>query len=204
MSPERPLLRLAVAEYRKQGLGALLRTLRRQLWRREKFGIYAADVKSIIASGGTVPELEIKTATSDDLQRWRKDDRLWAIELWWNQLYAVKQAYLGYLDGDPVHISWVFYPTDRNKYFPLEPAEAMIGPCLTYPWARGRGIYPAAIRRITSELAAQGINRVYMVVEENNVASIKGVMKAGLEHTGDVIITGLAGKTRTRLHGAIR
>lgn len=200
MSNSSLLFKLALAEARHHGIGALLRTLRRQIWRREEYGIYAATVNTITATVTRNPAVQIQLATSDDLEAWRSDKRLWAVELWWDRLHGARRAYLGLLDDDPVHIAWVFGPHEPNKYFELNDHEAMIGPCLTYPWARGKGVYPSMIAAISEILADEGIEQIYMLVEKRNTASIRGVEKAGLRHNGRVSFLRIGPLRRRRVH----
>ena len=58
-----------------------------------------------------------------------------------------------------------------------------IGPCITAREFRGQGIYPKVLNHITSSF---GNNETifYMIVEENNLSSIKGIEKAGFKRCG--------------------
>lgn len=56
-----------------------------------------------------------------------------------------------------------------------------IGPCMTPPEHRGNGYYPLLIKHIAS--LYRGVD-CYMFVHESNIASIKGIEKAGFERIG--------------------
>lgn len=62
----------------------------------------------------------------------------------------------------------------------LENAEVEITACVTVPQLRGRGIYPAANRRIWREAAALSIRRIYMNTMLKNTASQRVIEKEGL------------------------
>ena len=53
-----------------------------------------------------------------------------------------------------------------------------IGPCLTLEEYRGNGFYPLLLSYIIKKNVDKDF---YMIVDENNIASIKGVKKAGFE-----------------------
>jgi RimJ/RimL family protein N-acetyltransferase len=63
-----------------------------------------------------------------------------------------------------------------------------IGPCFTYPEFRGRGIYVKVIKSICSQI---GNNKTvfYMIVDKNNIASVKGIEKAGFRKYGEVKVS---------------
>ncbi len=77
-------------------------------------------------------------------------------------------------DGErTVHTSYV---VPRCKKFAfLEGEDYEIGPCATETSHRGKGIYPAVLYKIVA--AREGT--AYMVIEEDNFSSIRGVTKAG-------------------------
>lgn len=63
-----------------------------------------------------------------------------------------------------------------------------IGPCFTYPQYRGNGIYPSVLRSICNSIGNDNTT-FYMIVDETNIASIKGIEKAGFKKCGIVKVT---------------
>lgn len=90
-------------------------------------------------------------------------------------------------DGDElIHTSYVI-PKCRKFPF-LGKDDYEIGPCFTSPYHRGKGIYPAVLRKICHSIGTE--NTVfYMIVDENNQPSIKGIEKAGFVRCGTVRVT---------------
>ena len=78
--------------------------------------------------------------------------------------------------GEIVHESIVIH---RCYKFPfLKGNDIQIGPCKTNREYRGRGIYPKVLQYIIDNELGLG-DCAYMIIEENNVSSIRGVEKAG-------------------------
>ncbi|MGJ8593524.1 MAG: hypothetical protein ACSHXF_13315 [Aquaticitalea sp.] len=55
----------------------------------------------------------------------------------------------------------------------------VIGDCFTDNNYRGQSIYPIVINRIAKDELQNGTNEVFVVVNRNNISSIKGIEKAG-------------------------
>lgn len=84
-------------------------------------------------------------------------------------------------DGTIMHISRIM---GKCLKFPfLAKTSVEIGPCVTYPNFRGRGIYPAVLRHIR---ASGWYKDYYMFISEDNTSSIRGVEKAGFVKIGAV------------------
>ncbi|MBE6941078.1 MAG: GNAT family N-acetyltransferase [Ruminococcaceae bacterium] len=86
-------------------------------------------------------------------------------------------------DGSVMHTSYV---VPRCMKFPfLRKGDLEIGPCATLPEYRGRGIYPAVLRHICKTFANED-TVFYMIVNDQNIPSIRGIEKAGFELCGTV------------------
>lgn len=72
-------------------------------------------------------------------------------------------------------VSWIpiFSFMPKNGYH--------IGPCNTVPKERGKGYYPYLLSRIIDDAPTEDY---YMIVDESNTSSIRGVIKAGFEEIG--------------------
>ncbi len=109
------------------------------------------------------------------------------------QISALGKARVFYVtDGEKlVHTSMVI--PKCGKFTFMNEADYEIGPCLTYPEYRGKGIYPAVINHICNSIGRDG-TLFYMIVDETNTASIKGIEKAKFERCGSVDVTGITKK----------
>ena len=97
-------------------------------------------------------------------------------------------CYCGVLAGVLVHCSWVqksgSHPvTSAGLVENILPGEFWIYNCSTVEWARGRNIYPCTLGMIVADFVRQGFRtaRIYTTVE--NVASQKGIVRAGFSLT---------------------
>jgi ribosomal protein S18 acetylase RimI-like enzyme len=86
-----------------------------------------------------------------------------------------------------VHATWVTtsaaWTRELGGYLVVPPGDAYVYESFTRPDARGRGIYPLALAEICRELAAEGIERVWVGVEEDNEPSIRAVTKTGFRES---------------------
>lgn len=69
--------------------------------------------------------------------------------------------------------------------FDPPPAEAYLYDFATVPDYRGRGFYPALLRFILTDLAAQGVNRAWIGTEPGNDTSARSIKRAGFTKVAD-------------------
>jgi hypothetical protein len=90
-------------------------------------------------------------------------------------------------DGKPCFMQWVILPADNerlratfgNLYPTLGPDEALLEGAFTPDTSRGLGVMSAAMAQIAARAAEGGARWVITFVDENNVASVKGCLRAG-------------------------
>jgi len=96
------------------------------------------------------------------------------------------RGYLAYLDGKCVHRSWVIQnPGERvrvHRYlgFRLRNNEVYIHYCETSKNARGKNIYPAVLNKIAEDYPDK---KIIISTNEHNIASRRGIEKAGFDET---------------------
>ncbi len=100
-------------------------------------------------------------------------------------------GYLAYEKGECIHRSWVRSGkqlVNLNWAFKLqiENNEHYIHYCETAVKARGKNIYPHVLDHIAKDYKNKG--RVFLTVNKNNNASIKGVEKAGFIEKERIIL----------------
>lgn len=90
------------------------------------------------------------------------------------------------LEGDrALHGTWVTtsasWVRELRRYFRPPTGSAYVYESFTRADARGRGIYPFALRGICTDLGSDGLERVWVAVEADNPPSLKAIQKAGFE-----------------------
>lgn len=97
-----------------------------------------------------------------------------------------------YVRGDeenkPIHTSYVCGASAKFPF--MGKTDIHIGPCYTDADHRGKGIYRKVLKAIHAENCG-AFSRAYMIVDEENLPSIKGIEAAGLRQVGSVERQGL-------------
>ena len=97
-----------------------------------------------------------------------------------NYLKKGGKCYITYENDKATGHYLVMFNNDRNKYLNLKFNEAYIHYCFVNPNYRNKSIYTTALKKIINDLLKNSeIEKIYIVVEKNNVASVKGIEKAG-------------------------
>jgi len=99
-----------------------------------------------------------------------------------NALNKGAKPFLVFSNDKMSHISWLFYPPivrEQLIILKLKPTEAHIATCYTNPAFRGMNIYPTVLQHILRYAAEKGTKRVYIASSPKNIASIRGIEKAG-------------------------
>lgn len=88
-------------------------------------------------------------------------------------------------EGDTlVHKSYVFEKVHLLRLFNKK--GPVIGDCYTNKSYRGQAIYPNVINRIANEILNNQAKEIFMVVNQDNKSSIRGIEKAGFTKFADV------------------
>ena len=157
---------------------------------------------------GTPPEhdgLGLRYATPDDARRYARDVGTESPRTFRLRLTSSTRCLL-VLEGDRIlHSSWVTegdaWTVELRRYVSPPPNEAYVYESLTQTDARGRGLYPLALKWICHD-AAQNFERVWVGVEDDNVPSLKAVTKAGFQEALSVDFRRRLGRTTLRLEAA--
>ena len=105
----------------------------------------------------------------------------------WVELRWAAVTHFGYrifyvVDGNRIiHTSYCAHKCFKFPF--MKERDWHIGPCHTDDDYQGRNIYPAVLQYICVNLQDKGGN-FYMIVEDSNVPSTKGVLKAGFANVG--------------------
>jgi RimJ/RimL family protein N-acetyltransferase len=163
----------------------LLRHLRGRL---ERYVVYSTDpntIKPYDVEGAVLKKLsdeELASLPTD--QDFLKEQVERLDKLGFNGAYGV------YYKDQLANISWLITSEHDRMINPrnvkLKQGEAEITHCVTLPEFRGLGLYPFAIRSLCEVAAGMGAKRVFMITNVNNLASQRGMQKAGLSLRGKI------------------
>ncbi len=96
-----------------------------------------------------------------------------------------KKRYFITENGVVVHNSFLFEKAHILRL--LQKNGPVIGDCYTNPDYRGKFIYPFVINHIAKELIEERKNtEVFIIVNTNNLNSIRGIEKAGFEYYASI------------------
>ena len=95
-----------------------------------------------------------------------------------NQLFTMHGTTMVFLVGMPILTGFA------NYFVPLTSNCVLISNCFTFPEYRGRGLYSAMLNHIITEMARRRINRFYIDCNDWNLASIRGIQRAGFRLIG--------------------
>ena len=134
-------------------------------------------------------KIEIMTPTIRNLtlKEEQKSIKLLVVRIiFWVLTMGKARLYICRKGGKLVHTSYVIPKCCKFPF--LSNVDYEIGPCMTYPAFRGKGYYPMMLRYISSTVGTEK-TVFYMIVDEDNIASIKGIEKAGFQRCGNVYVT---------------
>ncbi len=99
--------------------------------------------------------------------------------------------YIKNKDGKIIHYSHLLPKFFKFPF--MKDGDLEIGPCWTHEEYRGQNLYPYTISRIVTDRCKNG--RVfYMMTDETNIPSQKGIEKAGFSLFSKGVKTGLIGR----------
>lgn len=95
-----------------------------------------------------------------------------------------KSRYAIQVTGKMIHQSYLF-----DKVFLLKSINKngpVIGDCYTHDQYRGQAIYPYVINRIAKEVIETECKEVFVIVNQDNFSSIKGIERAGFSKLASI------------------
>jgi predicted acetyltransferase len=108
------------------------------------------------------------------------------------RLETGRQCYTAWADGQIAAYGWASFVEEGigelNLRIKLLPGEVYIWDCVTLPAFREKLLYSALLIHILGELRKQNICRVWIGADLENLASQKGIARAGFHHVADLVI----------------
>ena len=108
------------------------------------------------------------------------------------------KVFLGFNEGNLVHIAWLFcLPGIReaDHSVKIKQDEVYISSCDTHSEYQGKNIYPAVLQHIVKHAFTQNKRRCFISTSPRNLASIRGIEKAGFSFVGKMRMFKLFGKS---------
>jgi GNAT superfamily N-acetyltransferase len=166
---------------------------------REIAALGAARLTSLRASRGTLifltksvapeavaptrPELVFQEARPEDGERYARDIGTDSATTFRARLSSETHCFLVTLGEQVVHASWLttagVWTREIARFVAPPKGDAYVYESYTRPDARGRGIYPFALRSIEAWASGHGVGRLWIAVEDGNPSSRRAIDKAG-------------------------
>lgn len=172
--------------WRLGGFRGLVEAFWCRLYRRQRFIRFGVELREWRIVDHPSDGLEAREGTPEELVRARAQTNELTIAFYADIARGARRFYVGLIDGEIRHISWVFAHGDPTLQMALAPDEIMLDSVYTVPAFRGRGLLPVVQRAILDDAKRQGYRYAYTHVEVDNVASIRGVRKTGFRPIGEL------------------
>ncbi len=108
------------------------------------------------------------------------------------RLDAGKRCYIGNVNGVLATYGWVTFDKELigelRLHIQLSPGEAYIWDCATLPEYRGLRLYPSLLWYIIGELRSQGLKRVWIGADADNLPSQVGMRLCGFLPIADFVL----------------
>ncbi len=105
---------------------------------------------------------------------------------------AGKRCYIGNVEGVLATYGWVTFDEESigelHLRIRLAPGEAYIWNCATLPAYRGLRLYPALLGYMVNELRTEGLQRIWIGADADNLPSQKGMILAGFQPIVDMVL----------------
>ena len=106
---------------------------------------------------------------------------------------AGRRCYVGRVEDRLVTYGWITFDEEGigeiGLNIRLQAGEAYIWNCGTVPAYRGQRLYPALLAHMLGELQGEGLHRVWLGTDADNLPSQSGVALVGFQPVVDVVMT---------------
>lgn len=103
------------------------------------------------------------------------------------------RCYVGRVESILATYGWVTFDEEEigelGLRIRLGPGEAYIWDCGTVAAYRGQRLYPALLAHIVNELSTEGLRRVWIGADTDNLPSQNGMVLAGFQPVADIVLT---------------
>ena len=105
---------------------------------------------------------------------------------------AGKRCYTGTVKGELATYGWVTFDEESigelRLRIRLSPGEAYLWDCATLPEYRGLHLYPALLWYMINDLRSEGLQRIWIGADADNLPSQKGIVLCGFQPIIDIVL----------------
>jgi hypothetical protein len=105
---------------------------------------------------------------------------------------AGKSCYTGTVEGELATFGWVTFDEESigelRLRIRLAPGEAYIWDCVTLAAYRGLLLYPALLCHMITDLRSEGLKRIWIGADADNLPSQKGIVLCGFKPIIDIVL----------------
>lgn len=191
-SPLRRMFRV----WRASGLHGLVQATRSRTWESKRFVQFRVDLDAWNPGPPPAAPLEVRSGLPELLRFRDRTTSPLPVQFFQDDMHGASRPYLGLWQGEVGHISWLFTAGAagrRLRLVQLGTNDVELDGAFTLGAFRGKGLLSVVEREMLRDAKAQGARAAYTHVEEDNIASIKGVMKTGFAPYGIVAFTRVLG-----------
>jgi GNAT superfamily N-acetyltransferase len=103
-----------------------------------------------------------------------------------------RRCYAAWVEGALAACGWLSFEAEEIGELNIQirpgPGEAYIWDCVTAPVFRRLRLYSALLAHISAELRGEGLCRVWIAAELNNLPSQRGILRAGFQPVADLVV----------------
>jgi GNAT superfamily N-acetyltransferase len=183
------------------GAKGLVKALRSRAWQRLRFVQFRIDLDTWEPGAPPAPPLEVRRGLPELIRFREHQASTLPVQFFQDEMHGASRPYLGLLQGEVGHISWLFTAGGRGRRLhlvPLGASDVELDGAFTFRAFRGKGLLSAVEREMLRDAKREGARFAYTHVEADNVASIKGVLKTGFTPHRIVMFSCVLGLERIR------
>lgn len=200
-----PLFGSIARVWSASGAAGLVGALRSRTWQRLRLVQFRIDLEAWDPGPEPSPPFEIRKGLPELIRYREGAGSALPVQFFQDEMHGASSPYLGLWQGEVGHISWLFRSPERGRRLrlvSLGPRDVELDGAFTFRDFRGKGLLSLVEREMLRDAKRDGARVAYTHVEEDNVASIKGVLKTGFAPYRIVTFSRWVGLswTRVQLH----
>jgi RimJ/RimL family protein N-acetyltransferase len=128
----------------------------------------------------------VKNVPIEILKEIRESKEKMPMEFYCDLFDGAKTCFIGFVNGQPAHISWVYFQEQLSNFFKLSEKEAELNYSITLPEFRGLSLFRLVTANIFQWLKQNNYERMFASPHSDNIASIKSLKRSGFKKYGEV------------------